>query len=43
MARERFAEEFRSEAVRQVIERGFMVADVAKCLGYRHSSRHTRI
>ena len=33
MARERFAEEFRSEAVRQVVERGFTVADVAKRLG----------
>ncbi len=30
MARERFAEEFRSEAVRQVVERGYTVADVAK-------------
>jgi transposase len=33
MARERFAEEFISEAVRQVIERGYTVADVAKSLG----------
>jgi len=33
MARERFAEEFKSEAVRQVVERGFTVADVAKRLG----------
>lgn len=33
MARERFAEEFKSEAVRQVIERGYTVADVAKRLG----------
>jgi len=33
MARERFAEEFRAEAVRQVVERGFTVADVAKRLG----------
>lgn len=28
MARERFAEEFKSEAVRQVVERGYTVADV---------------
>lgn len=33
MARERFAEEFKSEAVRQVVERGYTVADVAKRLG----------
>ncbi len=33
MARERFAKEFRSEAVRQVVERGYTVADVAKRLG----------
>ena len=33
MTRERFAEEFKSEAVRQVIERGYTVADVAKRLG----------
>lgn len=33
MARERFAEEFKSEAVRQVVERGYSVADVAKRLG----------
>ncbi len=33
MARERFAEEFKSEAVRQVVERGCTVADVAKRLG----------
>lgn len=33
MARERFAEEFKSEAARQVIERGYIVADVAKRLG----------
>ena len=33
MARERFAEEFISEAVRQVIERRYAVADVAKPLG----------
>jgi transposase len=33
MTRERFAEEFKSEAVRQVVERGFTVADVAKRLG----------
>ena len=32
MARERFAEEFRAEAVRQVVERGFTVTDVAKGL-----------
>ena len=33
MAKERFAAEFKSEAVRQVIERGYTVADVAKRLG----------
>jgi len=33
MARGRFAEEFRDEAVRQVIERGYSVTDVAKRLG----------
>lgn len=33
MGKERFAEEFKLEAVRQVIERGFSVADVAKRLG----------
>jgi transposase len=33
MARERFAEKFKSEAVRQVVERGYTVADVAKRLG----------
>ena len=33
MARERFAEEFKQEAVRQVKERGYSVADVAKRLG----------
>jgi transposase len=33
MAKERFAEEFKSEAVRQVVERGYPVADVAKRLG----------
>ena len=33
MTRERFAEEFKSEAVRHVVERGYTVADVAKRLG----------
>ncbi len=33
MAKERFAAEFKSEAVRQVVERGYTVADVAKRLG----------
>ena len=33
MAKERFAEEFKSEAVRQGVERGYTVADVAKRLG----------
>ncbi|MDO9051225.1 MAG: transposase [Methylotenera sp.] len=32
MARELFAEEFKAEAVRQLIERGYTVADVAKRL-----------
>lgn len=32
MARERFAEEFKAEAVRQLIERGYAVADVTKRL-----------
>lgn len=32
MTTERFAEEFKSEAVRQVVERGYTVADVAKRL-----------
>ena len=30
MAKERFAAEFKSEAMRQVVERGYIVADVAK-------------
>jgi len=33
MSRGRYAEEFRNEAVRQVIERGYTVTDVAKRLG----------
>lgn len=33
MTRVRFAEEFRDEAVRQVVERGYSVTDVAKRLG----------
>ena len=33
MGKEHFAEEFKLEAVRQVVERGFSVADVAKRLG----------
>jgi transposase len=33
MTRVRFAVEFRDEAVRQVIERGYSVTDVAKRLG----------
>ena len=33
MTRVRFAEEFREEAVRQVVERGYSVTDVAKRLG----------
>ena len=33
MGKEYFAEEFKLEAVRQVIELGFSVADVAKRLG----------
>lgn len=33
MTKERFAEEFKQEAVRQVVERGYTVADVAKRLG----------
>ena len=33
MAKEHFAEEFKLEAVRQVVERGYTVADVAKRLG----------
>ncbi len=33
MTRVRFAEEFRDEAVRQVVERGYGVTDVAKRLG----------
>jgi len=33
MGKLHFAEEFRLEAVRQVVERGFSVADVAKRLG----------
>ena len=33
MGKEHFAEEFKLEAVRQVIERAFSVADVAKRLG----------
>ena len=33
MAKERFAEEFKSEAVRQVVERGYTVADVVNRLG----------
>ena len=30
MARERFAEEFRQEALRQVVERGYSVNDISK-------------
>lgn len=33
MVRGRYAEEFRAEAVKQVLERGYSVADVAKRLG----------
>ena len=33
MAKERFAVEFKSEAVRQVVERGYTVADVVNRLG----------
>ena len=33
MSKERFAEEFKQEAVRQVVERGYTVADVGKRLG----------
>lgn len=33
MGKEHFAEEFKLEAVRQVVERGFSVTDVAKRLG----------
>lgn len=33
MAKGRFADEFKEEAVKQVIERGYTVADVAKRLG----------
>lgn len=43
MARERFAEEFKSEAVRQVVERGYAVADVAKRLGVSAQSLYKRV
>ena len=33
MGRERFADEFKQEAVRQVTERGYSVTDVSKRLG----------
>ncbi len=33
MAKGRFADEFKEEAVKQVVERGYAVADVAKRLG----------
>jgi len=33
MAKGRFADEFKEEAVKQVVERGYKVADVAKRLG----------
>lgn len=33
MGKEHFAEEFKLEAVRQVVERGFSVGDVVKRLG----------
>ena len=33
MSKGRFAEEFKQEAVRQVVERGYNVSDVAKRLG----------
>jgi transposase len=33
MTKERFSEEFKQEAVRQVVERGYTVADVGKRLG----------
>ena len=39
MAIERLAEEFRQEAVRQVVERGYSVTDVSKRLGVSAQSR----
>ncbi len=33
MARDKYPEEFKHEAVRQVVERGYTVSDVAKRLG----------
>jgi len=42
MTRERFADEFRSEAARWVIERGYMTTDVTKCLGVSTQSLYKR-
>lgn len=38
MTKTRFTEEFKEEAVKQVIERGYTVADVAKRLGISQQS-----
>lgn len=38
MTKTRFTEEFKEEAVKQVIERGYSVADVAKRLGVSQQS-----
>ncbi len=42
MERERFAEEFREAAARQVIERGYSVVDVPKGLGVSAQSLYRR-
>jgi len=36
MPKGRFAEEFKQEAVRQVVERGYTVSDVTRRLGLLH-------
>jgi transposase len=41
MARERFREEFKQEAVRQVVEWGYAASDVAKRLGICVQSLYT--
>ena len=38
MSNQRFTPEFKDEAVRQVVERGYSVAEVADRVGYRHTA-----
>ena len=34
MSSQRYSPEFKDEAVRQIVERGYSVAEVSECLGY---------